>query len=403
MKIGLLAYHYACNFGAFLQLLSTIEFIWKNGDEPKVINWIPKDLENYYDNLATDDVKELFSKLRNQLFPLTPLCRTTEEVARTIEKENIAAIIIGSDAVCQHHPLRERLFFPTKRVFYIAHPTSDRMFPNPFWGSFNHYLKQPVPIALISGSSQDSKYMYIHGITKREMAKAIRSFQYVSVRDDWTQKMFSYLTDTRIVPKITPDPVFAFNYNVLDLVPSKEDLLRKFSIPDNYFLISFKKKGSIDQGWITTFENLSEKQGIACVKLRYAGFKAFGDCKYSIDEPLSPLDWYGLIKHSRGYVGNNMHPIVVSLHNGVPFYSFDTYGLKENETSSKIYHILKKADLLEYRTFIKAPNYTPPAPQDVFLSLLKFEYMKANKFSHEYYLEYKTMMDEVMKTLKKNS
>lgn len=38
MKIGILTYHAACNFGAFLQLLSTVEHVRKRGLEPLVIN-----------------------------------------------------------------------------------------------------------------------------------------------------------------------------------------------------------------------------------------------------------------------------------------------------------------------------------------------------------------------------
>lgn len=400
MRIGLLAYHSACNFGAFLQLLSTVEYIRNNGDEPKVINWVPDDLEKYYEKLASREVRELFSKLREKYFPLTLLCRTPKEVAYIIEKEYIDAVIVGSDAVCQHHPFKERIHFSKKRLFYVNHPTSDRMFPNVFWGNFRHYLKKPVPIALISGSSQDSKYSYIFGRTKRKMAEEITSFRFVSVRDDWTQKMFSYLTNGRIIPAITPDPVFAFNENAKALIPTKEELVAKFSIPDSYFLLSFKNKDSVSQGWISDFESLSEKNGIACVNLRYASYTAFGKCKYSINESLSPLEWYGLIKYSRGYIGNNMHPIVVSMHNGIPFYSFDHYGLKENETSSKIYHVLHKANLLEYRTFIKAEGYTPPGPQVVLNALLSFDYEKEKLFSTDYYMKYRTMMNTVMNSIK---
>ena len=48
MKIGLLAYHSVCNFGAMLQLLSTYMFLENHGHEPVVINWVAKDLEEYY-------------------------------------------------------------------------------------------------------------------------------------------------------------------------------------------------------------------------------------------------------------------------------------------------------------------------------------------------------------------
>lgn len=39
----------------------------------------------------------------------------------------------------------------------------------------------------------------------------------------------------------------------------------------------------------------------------------------TISIPLNPIDWYALIKYSKGYIGERMHPIVVSLHNSVPF------------------------------------------------------------------------------------
>lgn len=400
MKIGLLAYHSVCNFGAFLQLLSTVGYLRKNGYEPRVINWVPEDLEKDYDRRCSKEVRDLYATLRNQYFPLTSLCRTSEDISNVIEDEDINAVIIGSDAVCQHHPFRERFHFPTKKIFYIAHPTCDRMFPNPFWGTFTQYLKQPIPIAMISGSSQNSNYKYIHGKTKRQMAEALKKFQFISVRDDWTQKMFSYLTNGAVVPTITPDPVFAFNHNAKELIPLKDEILSKFSIPNCYFLLSFKGKGSVDQKWITLFETESQKHGIACVKLPYADFPAYGDCKYTINNPLSPLDWYGLIKYSKGYVGNNMHPIVVSIHNSTPFFSFDNYGLKNNEISSKIYHILKTAGLLKYRTFINAPNYNPPRPQDVISSLIEFDHSITQSFSANYYQMYQKMMESVIKSIK---
>lgn len=46
------------------------------------------------------------------------------------------------------------------------------------------------------------------------------------------------------------------------------------------------------------------------------GFKHNFD--FSITTPLPPLDWYALIKYAKGYIGENMHPIVVALHNAVP-------------------------------------------------------------------------------------
>jgi len=402
MKIGLLAYHAACNFGAFLQLLSTVEYIKKQGDEPRVINWIPRDFRKDYEKRSLPEVRELYANLQKEYYPLTELCETAKEVAAVIEKEGIGAVIIGSDAVLQHHPLRERIHFPCRRIVYISHPTSDRMFPNCFWGEFYDYLIKPIPIAMISGSSQDSKYFFIKGRKKRAMKESISKYSFISVRDDWTQKMVSYLTDGSICPSVTPDPVFAFNFNASHLIPSKEEIIKKFNIPENYILLSFKNTKSVSQKWIDDFQILANNNGQACVKLPYADVSAFGNIQYSVGDAITPIEWYALIKYSKGYVGNNMHPIVTSITNGVPFYSFDNYGVKTidgkptNGESSKIYHILHTADLLTNRIFIGSPNYTPSAPQKVLDLLLNFDTTKEIKFVNEYYQKYVIMMESVI-------
>lgn len=405
MKIGLLAYHAACNFGAFLQLLSTVEYIKKRGDEPRVINWIPKDFRKDYELRSLPEVRNLYAKLRQWYFPLTELCETTKEVAEVIEKEHIEAVIIGSDAVCQHHPFRERFHFPVRRIVYISRPTSDRMYPNCFWGDFNQHLKTPIPLAMISGSSQDSKYYYITGSIKRRMKESIKAFSYLSVRDDWSQKMMSYITDGEIIPRVTPDPVFAFNHNAGHLVPSKDDIIKKFNIPNEYILVSFKGSKSVNQEWISEFQGLANKENLACVKLPYADAPAFGDIQYSVGDTITPLEWYALIKYSKGYVGNNMHPIVTSISNGIPFFSFDNYGIAVNNgkltngESSKIYHILAKADLLSSRIYIQGKQYTMPLPMNVLNSILDFNVQLENRFSDYYLHEYDIMMNNVYRCL----
>ena len=67
---------------------------------------------------------------------------------------------------------------------------------------------------------------------------------------------------------------------------------------------------------------------------------------HQIEIPVSPIEWYLVIKNSKGYVGNNMHPIVSSIHNRVPFFVFDHYtgksiiGNKSYLYQSKVYEVL---------------------------------------------------------------
>lgn len=406
MKIGLLAYHSACNMGATLQLLSTYSYLQNSGHTPIVINWVAEDLERMYKRSAPTIQQDLQLQLRHSLWTETALCRTSKEVAEVIMAENIQAVIIGSDAVAQHHPLLERLHLSKSTLLTVDHMTADRVFPNPFWGAFNAYLPQPVPVAVLSASSQDSHFRLIATTMLRQMRKAILEYKYISVRDAWTQEMIAYITRNKIVPPVTPDPVFSFNQNAGHLVPTKQDILKKFNLPENYFVISLLNEYIVSAEWLAEFEALAEQQGIACVSLPFAHKSSCGKLTHTIELPLSPVDWFALIKYSRGYIGNNMHPIIVSLHNNVPFYSFDNYGIRmlsniiTSDKSSKILHILTKAGLGDYRTSVINRRSHVPSPDVIINKLVAFPLEKERAFATAWQQAYTQMMQQILSKLK---
>lgn len=404
MKIGLLAYHAVCNFGAMLQLLSTYKFLKNHGHEPVIINWVAKDLENYYAQNTPISQIENQLKLRLQLWKETALCRTIKDVANIISNEQIDAVIIGSDAVAQHHPLFERIVFPCRNIIAINSVTSDVVFPNPFWGIWTDYLDKPVPVALMSAASQDSKYKYISKKLRKQMKERIMAFSYVSVRDVDTQKMFSFITEGQCCPSVTPDPVFAFNQNAASLVPSKEELMKKYGLSGKYMLISFKneKRCNVSQTWLNKFQDIAKHHGIQCVSLPFSTSLSAGELESEIALPLNPIDWYALLKYSCGYIGNNMHPIVVCIHNTVPFFSFDNYGTKHanglfcDSSTSKIRHILKVANLLDCRIASNSLFRRTPSPEHVFNKLQTFDKAKCKNFAQGYLNKYNEMMTKIL-------
>ena len=402
MRIGLLAYHSAINFGATLQLLSTYMFFKNNGYEPIVINWVASDLEAFYNSRSQEGQRSFSLNLRQNIWTESRLCRTSKEVANVISDYNIGGVIIGSDAVCQHHPTIERVSFPCRSIIKIQKYTTDRMFPNVFWGDFLNYLPHPVPVAVMSASSQDSAFNYFGPSLKKKMNKYIYRYSYLSVRDVWTQKMFSHISNGTIIPPVTPDPVFAFNYNAGCLVPNREDILKKFHLPEKYLLVSFFDSYKVSQSWMDEFVELASNKDLVCVSLPFAQIRSAIKCPYEISLPLSPIDWYALIKYSSGYIGNNMHPIVVSLHNQISFFSFDNYGIKKcrniftNVRSSKIKHILDSAGMGDYRISAISKNFSQPAPLHVLNKLLSFDKKKSKIFADSYYQKYQHMMQEII-------
>lgn len=382
MKIGILTYHYVSNFGANLQTLATIWCLRNRGHEPVVLDWRPEDVESRYRrHTPAEQVAVHLDMLR--LFPLTAMCRTPKQIAQVAEAEALDGLIIGSDAVVGIMPRKAQRGFSFRELKFVdIQPESVNEVPNPYWGSFLQWIGRSVPCAMMSVSSQQTRYQLLSEAERGSLSTCLKRFQYVSVRDAWTSRMMQWISDGAVVPDITPDPVFAFNDNVPAALTDRS-LLKRFCLPDRYILISFKATHSVPTTWVTRFAQAARQRGIECVALPYPQeLNAFG-LAHRINLPLSPLEWYALIKHSAAYVGHNMHPIICCIHNGVPFYSFDNYGclrwrLLVDRTSSKIHDLLSQLDLLGNWHSVVGPARRCPAPEVVLDRVTSFDSAKCH-------------------------
>lgn len=404
MKIGLLTYHAACNFGANLQALSTVSYWKEHGYEPVFINWMTKDLQEYYLKNTPKEQNEAHKAFRNQYFPMTRECHTDEEVAAVINEEGIEAIVVGSDAVMKTNPIWSRYKFPTRKVVSVYHPTSDSICPNPFWGSYYPLLGRDIPLCYMSASSQNSPYKSSNK-EERQLAKELLSrYTYISTRDDWTSKMVEWLTGGSKRPPVTPDPVFAFNYNVKEQ-PTEGDIRKRFGLEDNYCLFSFHSTRAVNMEWLQQMKEKMYERGVTCVAFPFPqGVNFNHPFDKEITLPLSPMDWYALIKYAYAYIGENMHPIVVALHNAVPCFSFDNYGIIKyhfivNEKSSKIYHILNKFGQNENRIALFG-RYAMPTPQYVLEKLDGYNKNQVRRVAEEHIEAYRKMMTDIENAIK---
>lgn len=401
MKIGVLTYNNAINFGANLQAFSTYNYLQNHGYDPVLINYNPSDLKHSYSSFPKEQI-EVHKLFCGQMYT-TRLCTGSEDVAKVLDEENINNIIIGSDAVAQHHPLLSRIVFPSKKVFSIAQVTSDRMFPNPFWGEFLKF-RPNTNVCLMSVSSQQADFKLFKAETRNEMMKLLTRISFISVRDLWTKDMYKFISGGSLNPNVTPDPVFAFNENCKDFIPSKEEILKKFNLPDKYILLSIRKGKSVDSSWSKEFEKACKNSGYACVGLPFPyGFTTLNSVSRKINLPISPMDWYCIIKYSSGYVGHNMHTIVSALHNSVPCYSLDQYGRRTlmqfcNNSSSKIFDILSNAGFADFRAVSGTVINIIPSAEKVVEKLLTFDREKCRTFASDFYQQYEMMMLNIEKT-----
>lgn len=410
MKIGILTFLHVANFGANLQATSTYFYLKNHGHEPIFIDYsswqtditnglsqYKRKLQHRVESLQTIEHEKFIGEhLKNQ----TRHVHSCSQVLDVIKEENIEAVIIGSDAVAQHWPLFSTLKMGKHRPFWIEPLQQERRFPNPFWGVG---FSDKIPTAMMSVSSQNSKYHIFNKFTLKRIAKQISTMRYVSVRDAWTKDMMHAALPSREIT-VTPDPVFALNYNLGDKIPTESEIRGKFSLPKKYVLVGLRSQ-------VYTYEELGEldrlmnKEGKECVAFNIDGLYAYKHpFKYEIPIPINPLDWFALIKYASAYIGSNMHPIVSSLTNGVPCFSIDNWGIvdfwgnKKTSNSSKVYDVLNQYELTDYWCTIEEGK-CKASIQSIVSLLSKFPVDKVKQVSALRVEKYKNMMENILNSL----
>lgn len=407
MKIGILTYHCVPNFGAQLQTISTIGYLKRMGHELTVLHWYPQDLEDMYSNrIPAEQVAEHF-KFAEQNMPLSNLCRSELDLIAEIERLNLDAVFAGSDALFKYVPKFKRVVFSKRKLRFVKRKilTVENIDGNAFFGGFLSKLNKKIKAVAFSVSSQNCDYMRMDESERNSMKSGLDNYTKISVRDEWTRQMVKTIVGREDID-ISPDPVFAFNQNCYLDLPSKEALLKKFSIPDNYVLLSFGTN-YLSKTYVNSIANELKANGLTPVAFPMPEkLKDYG-LEYWINLPLSPSDWYALIKYSKGYIGERMHPIVVSLHNAVPFFCFDEYGTfkktlrglrkKYIPTSSKTYHILNKAGLEEWMYSYFDEKTKLPNSVDVVKKFMQFPVLDCSMFAERTWNRYNQCMTDILK------
>ncbi len=401
MRIGIITYYKVPNFGANLQAVSTFFYLKNHGYEPVFISYISKEgLRAIEKGKEDPQMNAHLNFVNSNIIEQTPVCQTADDVLKVVKDYTLDGIIVGSDALLQHHPYITRIRKGKRKPFFIVPVTSDRLFPNLCWGV---NISDKVPMALMSVSSQNSEYKQFLFSTKMKMRKSLSHFKYISVRDTWTQNMLKSITKKEY--PVTPDPVFAFNKNASNIIPPKSDIIERFGLPDKYVLLSLFSQ-VISQNTISELKRLLKNEGITLVILPLpTGVNFKHDADIEIKRPLSPIDWYALIKYSQGYIGSNMHPVVVCLHNAIPCFSIDNWGRidfwgrKINDGSSKVEHIMSVFGVLANHKSITR-SYCNVSAIEIVNAIKSFPKDKVKSISDDLCKRYEDMMDDIINSIK---
>ena len=395
MNIGIVTHGEVINYGANLQALSTACYIKNSGNTPVFINWneyVNETISKY--NINDEQYYMHTNFLRNFGFEVTKPCKTEDDFVSEINKYSISLILVGSDAVLTVASYLDRIVINKKGISLRSIPLNYK-FPNPFW--IPYYTKlHNVKLKFMSPSCQSCRLNWLSLRKKKQMKSCLRNFSVFNARDSHTANMIKSILHDKSIITITPDPVFAFNQNVSNLIQyNREDILAKYNLPKEYICISFY--GNIDNKWLLELKESINKRGWALVLLPMPQGSCISIFDVKIELPLNSIDWYYIIKYSKGYIGHNMHPIIVSIHNLVPFFSIDQHGknlVSKFDKSSKVYDLLSRYNLLDYR--IRAKKYKCIEPEYIIKKIETFDLSRLFKISEILQESYNKMMENLL-------
>jgi len=241
-----------------------------------------------------------------------------------------------------------------------------------YWMPWDKNQGEPIRISL-AASAGATPFGSITQDLKKEACRCINNFDLVSVRDNWTRKCVTELSNGNVEPLMCPDPVWGLN-DVFN-IPIEEHL--DMDVSKTIFVSS-----GIPGKWGKLFKEIANDKGYLICNLPDPDDNYVSDyCDTVIDFPLSPLNWYYLLSRAAGYVGGRFHGWVSSSTNETPAVSIDiSRKPKFSKSTSRTYWVCKEADVTK--------RYQPmnllwrPKPSKIFDLLMDDYYQKkVNQFA----------------------
>ena len=265
MKIGIITFCEAVNYGAFLQAFSLGEFLKENDQDVEYIT--TRSLKSFYWNIHNLYAYHLDRiAFRNEF--RHKWNKAQKKLKKTKKKSGYDLVIIGSDEMWQ---LNGKTVKPLPE----------------YWGVGIDSKKIITYAVCSNGTSSEQARGY------QFVMDGIRKLDSISVRDTRTQSAYQALTDKEIGVHV--DPTFLID-------------LRKYAVKpklDKYLLVYTY---SFDADKIKRTKEFAKQKGLKIVAV---GNK-FDWCDFSL--PASPFEVLGLFMNAEYVVTDTFHGTALSIH-----------------------------------------------------------------------------------------
>ncbi len=301
MKIGILTYHYGCNFGGVLQAYALQRTLQNMGyDDVIIINCISNRFKYFLRvfprKLSLEGLKALYIKLRwggscKKSFDDFRASHMT--VTKKVSRNNIASVANGFDTI----------IVGSDQIWNIGEQKNGLY----FFDWFPEFKGKRIAYAPCCGKN------IIAELNRSKIKEALSKFDALSARNDET---CSFVEDViGIRPQKMPDPTCLYDF--------REFLSSSRMIHDNYIFTYILGK-DIEGGNNSAINILREKypgrKVIASVIAHSNPLDVSWADKIMYD--LSPIEWLNLIQYADIVFTDSYHGAIFSMKFQVPFFAY---------------------------------------------------------------------------------
>lgn len=351
MKIGILTFHRAHNYGAVLQLYALTSYLKSLGKEIYVIDYYNKYV---YDNYKFFNLNRI--KCKNPIKLSYRIIKTILLVPEKLHKR-----YLFKDFLKKHFTLIEQKSISTLDCIIVG---SDQVWNPKIVGGFkNQYFGYDIPknIKLVSyAASTEINTMTTENLHKYK--ESLRNFKNICVRE---KKFAEYLSTTiNQEIQVCIDPTLLLEKNIWEkfAIKSKEK---------NYVLV-YQARANKDI--IRYAEKIAEKNNSQIIILT-SNVSSY-DNKHIIKKYATPEEFVGYFMNAKCVIALSFHAVVFSIIAQVPFYAIRLNDGWDNRVES----LLRNLNLLD--RFVTTDNIVEYSEIDYDRIDLKIKYLRDN--SKEY-------------------
>jgi len=306
MKVGIITYQYAYNYGAVLQCLALQRTLTNLGVDASAINYLPPDsfpapiwrgwglrngkfiesLHKKYIKLRyltpAKNMRKAFNDFRSDHLQLSTPCITSEEISNVTKEYD--ALVAGSDQVWH---------FSRPPMYFLE------------WGTL--FAGKRISYAPCCGTREQDPAKFA------EIKKYLSRFDHISVRNDFSQEVIAEVTEKQV--PVVCDPTLLMDLN---------DVQKKVELPCSEYILMYTLGKEINGSHKKAIQSIRKKVGnipvVAIIATAHQPHLApWADIKI-LDA--GPAEWLYLIAHAKLVYTDSFHGALFSIKNKTPFFAY---------------------------------------------------------------------------------